>query len=171
MTVRVYRDYSVNVGEGNVGEGSVGEGSVVQQSVPARGETLTTSREGAKEHAKPDGLADWLPRFLGHLHLERGLSPHTVDAYERDGVVCARALLELPLIERLFFCSQSLPLLPHPLVRDHWTSTRISQAQRADGCIGCNCPTKANPDPNRCHTVLALRFMDERYPDLDVEYP
>ncbi len=37
--------------------------------------------------------------------------------------------------------------------------------------IGCSCPTVKNPDVKRCHTVLALKFMKERYPDLKVEFP
>ncbi|MHC4428199.1 MAG: hypothetical protein ACYS0D_06290 [Planctomycetota bacterium] len=37
--------------------------------------------------------------------------------------------------------------------------------------LGCNCPTRKNPDVNHCHTVLALRFMREKFPDLDVVMP
>ena len=37
--------------------------------------------------------------------------------------------------------------------------------------LGCSCPTVKNPDVNRCHTVLALQFMQERYPELEVEFP
>jgi hypothetical protein len=37
--------------------------------------------------------------------------------------------------------------------------------------IGCSCPTSKNPDVNRCHTVLALRFMKELYPQLEIEFP
>ena len=44
-------------------------------------------------------------------------------------------------------------------------------ATAGDVLIGCNCPTAKNPDVRRCHTVLALHFMQERYPDLDVELP
>lgn len=39
-----------------------------------------------------------------------------------------------------------------------------------DVFIGCSCPTKANPDVRHCHTVLALTFMQEQYPDLDVRF-
>lgn len=34
--------------------------------------------------------------------------------------------------------------------------------------LGCNCPTAKNPDVRHCHTVLALGFMAERYPDLRI---
>ena len=37
--------------------------------------------------------------------------------------------------------------------------------------LGCSCPTPKNPDVGRCHTVHALAFMKERYPDLDVRFP
>jgi hypothetical protein len=40
-----------------------------------------------------------------------------------------------------------------------------------DVLLGCSCPSTKNPDVQRCHTVLALRFMKERYPDLDVRFP
>jgi uncharacterized protein YeaO (DUF488 family) len=44
-------------------------------------------------------------------------------------------------------------------------------ARENDVLLGCSCPSAANPDVQRCHTVLALRFMKERYPDLDVRFP
>jgi hypothetical protein len=37
--------------------------------------------------------------------------------------------------------------------------------------LGCNCPTRANPDPKRCHTALALAFMKRKYPKLEVVLP
>ncbi len=37
--------------------------------------------------------------------------------------------------------------------------------------IGCSCPTAKNPEVKHCHTVLALKFMKERYPALEVEFP
>ncbi len=37
--------------------------------------------------------------------------------------------------------------------------------------IGCSCPTVKNPDVKRCHTVLALKFMKERYAALEVAFP
>lgn len=44
-------------------------------------------------------------------------------------------------------------------------------AMDEDVFLGCSCPTKANPDPKRCHTVLALRFMKTKYPKLKVQMP
>ena len=44
-------------------------------------------------------------------------------------------------------------------------------ARSADVYLGCNCPTTRQPDVRRCHTVLALAFLRERYPDLDVKIP
>jgi uncharacterized protein YeaO (DUF488 family) len=37
--------------------------------------------------------------------------------------------------------------------------------------LGCNCPTARQPNVRRCHTTLALAFLRERYPDLDVREP
>jgi len=44
-------------------------------------------------------------------------------------------------------------------------------ARGGDVHIGCSCPTTDNPDVNHCHTVLALGFMRERYPDLEIVFP
>ncbi len=45
------------------------------------------------------------------------------------------------------------------------------RAGTEDVFLGCSCPTKNNPDVNHCHTVLALKFMHEHYPDLEVRFP
>lgn len=44
-------------------------------------------------------------------------------------------------------------------------------AMTDDVYLGCSCPTAKNPDVNCCHTVLALRFMAERFPQLTVQFP
>lgn len=44
-------------------------------------------------------------------------------------------------------------------------------ARREHVHLGCSCPTRKNPDVRRCHTWLALEFMAEKYPDLDVRFP
>jgi uncharacterized protein YeaO (DUF488 family) len=44
-------------------------------------------------------------------------------------------------------------------------------ARRENVYLGCNCPTSAQPDVQRCHTRLALAFLHETYPDLDVRMP
>jgi len=44
-------------------------------------------------------------------------------------------------------------------------------ARRDDVHLGCSCPTRRNPDVRRCHTWLALEFMAETHPDLDVRFP
>jgi hypothetical protein len=40
-----------------------------------------------------------------------------------------------------------------------------------DVFLGCNCPTQKNSIAGRCHTYLALRFMQKKYPKLDVVIP
>ena len=47
----------------------------------------------------------------------------------------------------------------------------VDQACEGDVFIGCSCPTKKNPDVNHCHTILALRFIKKRYPQLQVTLP
>ena len=40
-----------------------------------------------------------------------------------------------------------------------------------DVFLGCSCPTKKNPIIGRCHTFLALVFMQEKYPEMEVVAP
>jgi len=44
-------------------------------------------------------------------------------------------------------------------------------ARQRDVYLGCNCPTARQPDVRHCHTVLALAFLREHYPDLVVRMP
>jgi hypothetical protein len=64
------------------------------------------------------------------------------------------------------------------LLLEHRFRTRRSEfdalaklAMNTDVFLGCNCPTKKNPDVYRCHTVLALQFMKRKYPQLIVKFP
>ena len=58
------------------------------------------------------------------------------------------------------------------LVENRYTEDRSSFDELAqhtrddDVYLGCSCPTKKNPDSQRCHTALALEFMVDKYPDL-----
>lgn len=44
-------------------------------------------------------------------------------------------------------------------------------ATENDVYLGCSCPTKKNPTVGRCHTYLALEFMQKKYPELKVVLP
>jgi len=44
-------------------------------------------------------------------------------------------------------------------------------AKDEDVFLGCNCPTRWNPDAKHCHTAVALAFMRRKYPKLDVVMP
>jgi len=44
-------------------------------------------------------------------------------------------------------------------------------AKDGDVYLGCNCPTKTNPDVSHCHTTAALRFMKKKFPRLRVRLP
>lgn len=65
----------------------------------------------------------------------------------------------------------------HDLLHARWAVDRTpfdalaELARSRDVYLGCSCPTTKQPDVYRCHTVLALRFMQARYPDLDVVMP
>ena len=64
-----------------------------------------------------------------------------------------------------------LELLERRFREDRGSFDRIAAlASEKDLYLGCNCPTKTNP-VERCHTVLALRFMKERYGELEVVFP
>src|SRR6185503_14720931 len=43
-----------------------------------------------------------------------------------------------------------------------------AEARAGDVYVGCNCPTKKNPNVKQCHTYLALGFMKKKYPKLEV---
>jgi len=63
------------------------------------------------------------------------------------------------------------------LLRERFAADRdpfdalAARARLGDVFLGCSCPTKSNPDVRHCHTTLALAFMREHYPDLEVEMP
>ncbi len=57
---------------------------------PKRAPRKPDSADG--HNSAPPGFADDLDALLAHLELERGLSRHTLDAYESDLVQCARHL-------------------------------------------------------------------------------
>ena len=46
-----------------------------------------------------------------------------------------------------------------------------ARAEQTDVYLGCSCPTSWNPEVRHCHTVLALRFMNRKYPRLRVQIP
>ncbi len=46
-----------------------------------------------------------------------------------------------------------------------------AQARDGDVHLGCACPTKRQANVHRCHTVLALHFMQQHFADLDVRFP
>ena len=47
----------------------------------------------------------------------------------------------------------------------------VKLSESNDVYIGCNCPTQAQPDVMRCHTVVALRFLRKKFRGLDVRLP
>lgn len=53
---------------------------------------MKDGRSEPRGRSVPPGFADDLDAFIGFLQLERGLSPHTIGAYESDLAQCARFL-------------------------------------------------------------------------------
>lgn len=54
--------------------------------------------------------------------------------------------------------------------RSHFEAL-AERARVQDVFLGCNCPTRKQPRVDHCHTVLALQFMAQKYPDLDIVLP
>lgn len=115
---------------------------------------------GAPKSSLPDGIRQDTRKHTSHVLrptpelvkevLEASASDAAWDAYPKR----YRAILE----QR--FAEDRAPF-------DHLAQ----MARFHDVYLGCNCPTKKQPDVRRCHTVLALAFVKERYPDLDVRTP
>lgn len=65
-----------------------------------------------------------------------------------------------------------LELLADRLAADRAPFAELArQASQEDVYLGCNCPTRKNPDVRHCHTWLALEFMRQEFPSLDVVFP
>ena len=63
-------------------------------------------------------------------------------------------------------------LLDERFAADRAPFDRLAKMARwGDVYLGCSCPSSKNPDVRRCHTTLALAFMKEKYPELDVRMP
>jgi uncharacterized protein YeaO (DUF488 family) len=70
------------------------------------------------------------------------------------------------------FKKQYLALLDERFRQDGTPFDNLAAlAEDDDVFLGCNCPTKKNPAPCRCHTYLALEFMQKKYPRLKVTIP
>ena len=70
------------------------------------------------------------------------------------------------------FKKKYLMLLETRFASDRTLFDELAEQARADDVwLGCSCPTKMNPNVYHCHTVLALEFMKEKFPDLDVVFP
>jgi len=70
------------------------------------------------------------------------------------------------------FREEYMRLIADRFSEDRQPFDRLAErARREDVYLGCSCPTKKNPDVNHCHTVLALEFMQQQYPDLTVAFP
>jgi uncharacterized protein YeaO (DUF488 family) len=70
------------------------------------------------------------------------------------------------------FAKEYRELLEQRFATDRGPFDAIAKlAREADVHLGCNCPTKRNPNVEHCHTWLALEFFRKHYPALDVRLP
>jgi hypothetical protein len=70
------------------------------------------------------------------------------------------------------FRTAYLALLKERLHADRMPFDELAElATDNDVFLGCNCPTQKNPILGRCHTYLALEFMQNNYPSLKIERP
>ncbi len=108
----------------------------------------------------PDGV-----RIDVRKHVKHALSPRgeMVDALLEDPGDATRLKV---------FAKAYRALLEERFATDRAPFDQLAtMARDEDVYIGCSCPTSKQPDVMRCHTVLALRFMRERYRTLDVRVP
>lgn len=63
-------------------------------------------------------------------------------------------------------------LLAARLAEDRGPFDQLAELARThDVYLGCSCPTRHNPDVRHCHTWLALEFLHQHYPALDIRMP
>lgn len=97
---------------------------------------------------------------------------HTRHCLRPPAELVTQFLSDPPTISWDEFAEQYLETLAARHSQDSAAFDKLAeQAAANDVYIGCSCPTEKNPDVKNCHTVLALRFMEEHYPQLTVQYP
>jgi len=70
------------------------------------------------------------------------------------------------------FASQYVQILEERFAKSRAPFDELAElATQTDVYLGCSCPTEKNPDVNHCHTVLALRFMQQHFRQLKVVFP
>ena len=118
-----------------------------------------TMERGKPASELPSGVRQDTRRHTRHL-----LRPtrELVERYLRDPTNEAWTLFETEYIE----------LLKSRFRKDKARFAELAAlARENDVYLGCSCPTKKNPDVYHCHTVLALRFMQAKFADLEVLFP
>ncbi len=74
--------------------------------------------------------------------------------------------------EWLAFKREYLSLLENRFAADRIPFDKLAALAKSNNVyLGCNCPTKTNLNVRHCHTVLALNFMQVKYPDIRIEFP
>lgn len=125
--------------------------------------------------------------MLGRYRIVRGVRPaddplpegvrqdtrkHTRHILRPDAEQVARLLARPSEAAFQQFRAAYLRLLEQRFRKDRQPFDALSElARHSDVFLGCNCPTRQQPDVRHCHTYLALGFFHERYPDLSVRFP
>ncbi len=115
---------------------------------------------GAPKSSLPDGIRQDTRKHTSHVL--------------RPTPELVKKVLEAPAGDAAWtaYPKQYRAILEQRFAEDRAPFDHLAQMARFhDVYLGCNCPTKKQPDVRRCHTALALAFMKERYPDLDVRMP
>jgi len=97
-------------------------------------------------------------------HVRHALSP--------DAEAVTEVLAKNTVAAHAAFAKRYRALLRERFAADRAPFDALAElARRGDVYLGCSCPTQKQPDVSRCHTVLALRFMRQHYPELDIREP
>lgn len=113
----------------------------------------------AQAHRPPEGVRHDIRKHTGHV---LSPEPHMVERYLADP--SDRQWDEFAgAYRRLLEARFALDAGPFDAL--------ATKARDRNVYLGCSCPTARNPRVDRCHTWVALQFMDTHYPVLDVMYP
>ncbi len=125
--------------------------------------------------------------MLARYHMLRGKRPegeplpeglrmdtrkHTKHVLRPDAAEVERFLRDVNDKSFAHFAHAYLKVLAQRFKAERERFDEIAEAaEQGDVYLGCSCPTEKNPRVEHCHTVLALRFMQEKYPHLRVVLP
>lgn len=151
------------------------------------GEPVRPFRDGVPPPASPAEPVGYPALMLGRYRIVRGKRPpgeplpaglrqdtrkHTGHVLRPDADAVARYLADPGDAGWEAFSRGYRALLEERSRAEPERFQAIADAAlTGDLWLGCSCPTAKNPDVRRCHTSLALGFLAERFPELEVHWP